>query len=379
MKAWIGQRLEQVTKLGAKAAPWYCFWREPAGRLRKRSCGIGPAGKRAAKDLAERLHIELATGRYEGLDGPGRRLGDFAEEYLKTLRGRSRIATVVSAERALTLFREFLGDSRRLSAIGPREIDEFVSRRLSPGNPGTGSPGKAVTRATVNSNLRVLKAALRMAAERGYILQAPRVRMLKLEQRTKTFISPEQFSALYAAADQAARPVIRNVSPGDWWRGLLVFAWLTGWRIGQILALRVSDLDLDRGTATTRASDNKGGRDQMIALHPLIIEKARPLIGSFDPLVFPWPHGLRCLWYEFAALQESAKLPLAGKGGGRFGFHDLRRGFATLNAGRLTAFQLQHLMQHRSMATTQEYVALGNPILDATEKLIVPDLGKAGG
>ena len=56
-----------------------------------------------------------------------------------------------------------------------------------------------------------------------------------------------------------------------------------------------------------------------------------------DTHVFPWNQDRRQLWPEFHRIQESATLadgsplPKGGKNG-FYGFHDLRRGFATMNA-----------------------------------------------
>ena len=46
-------------------------------------------------------------------------------------------------------------------------------------------------------------------------------------------------------------------------------AYMTGWRIGDLLGLRREDLDLDAGTAITRAEDNKGKRDEVCSYIPL--------------------------------------------------------------------------------------------------------------
>jgi integrase len=91
----------------------------------------------------------------------------------------------------------------------------------------------------------------------------------------------------------------------DWWRGVLVFAYMTGWRIGSILALRRCDVDLEAGTAVSRAEDNKGKRDQKIPIHPLVVEHLRKVPG-FDPCFFPWNANRRLLWEEFQAIQKVA-------------------------------------------------------------------------
>ena len=70
---------------------------------------------------------------------------------------------------------------------------------------------------------------------------------------------------------------------------------------------------------------------------------------------FPWDTNRRTIWDQFGKIQEGAKLadgkplPRGGKGGYRYGFHDLRRGFATQNAAGMDLFQLQALMQHKSL------------------------------
>src|SRR5262249_40513101 len=141
-----------------------------------------------------------------------------------------------------------------------------------------------------------------------------------------------------------------------------VMAYMTGWRISEILALRRDDLDLDGGFAITRAEDNKPKRDEKVKLHPVVIAHLKALPG-FGPLVFPWPHNRTILQPQLASIQEAAgiRLPCAGKHKhSRFcyvyGFHDWRRAFATMNADRLTGDALQALMRHKSYQTTQVYI-----------------------
>ena len=57
-----------------------------------------------------------------------------------------------------------------------------------------------------------------------------------------------------------------------------------------------------------------------------------------------------------------------------YGFHDLRRAFATANATRMTADALQKLMRHRSYSTTKLYIAMAEQLKPAVENLHVPRL-----
>ncbi|MFM9960731.1 MAG: tyrosine-type recombinase/integrase [Planctomycetaceae bacterium] len=211
------------------------------------------------------------------------------------------------------------------------------------------------------------------------------MRFLKLQQKLPTFVSLEHFSAMFKACEVATMPAdVPNVTPAEWWRGLLVLLYMTGWRIGQTMRLRLDDIDFEAGTALNRTDTNKGRRDQLLPLHPLVIEHLRPLAGSFGPLVFPWHYDNRTLWSEFGRIQEAARLadgspmPKAGKNGGWYGFHDLRRGFATVNAASMDLFELQALMQHQSLVTTRGYVNMAQRLQKPVSNLFVPTLPRIG-
>jgi integrase len=55
-----------------------------------------------------------------------------------------------------------------------------------------------------------------------------------------------------------------------------------------------------------------------------------------------------------------------------YGFHDLRRAFATVNAPRLKPETLQKLMRHRSYITTLGYINLASQLDDAITSMPVP-------
>jgi len=57
-----------------------------------------------------------------------------------------------------------------------------------------------------------------------------------------------------------------------------------------------------------------------------------------------------------------------------YGFHDLRRAFATLNAEKLSADALQMLMRHKSYATTKRYINMSRQINQSVAALYVPDV-----
>jgi integrase len=363
--AWLYQKVEQVQKFGPDGASWYVGWYEPDGRRKGKACGAGPQGKKKAERYRRRVEAELMTGTYQK---QARKLWEeFRKEYaariLEGLSPRTRqeaLAALDSFERIVKPVRVF--------AISTAHVDNFVAERRKEEGARKGQP---LAPATVNKGLRHLKAALNVAREWGYLVNLPRFRMEKEPGRLPTYVPPEHFAKLYAGCEKARFPDDQAYPAADWWRALLVTGYMTGWRIGQMLALARADVDLQAGTALSRAKDNKGKRDQAIALHPLVVEHLEKLPG-FGPLVFPWNRRRATLFNQFAAIQEAAEVKPLGKA--RYGFHDLRRAFATMNADKLTADALQVLMQHKDYQTTQKYINLARQLRPAAQALYVPPL-----
>ena len=115
--------------------------------------------------------------------------------------------------------------------------------------------------------------------------------MLRLPEKEKTFVSDDQFRAMYKACDAVHLPNLPNVPTTQYWQALLTFAYLTGWRISQIQSLLWDHVDLEEGTAFAPADITKGKRDERIPLHGAVIEHLRPLQASESHEVFPWASG----------------------------------------------------------------------------------------
>jgi integrase len=362
--AWAFQKSNDVRDLGEDKAPWYVGWYEPDGRRKAKAFGAGFQGKKRAERFKNKVEDELMSGSYHG--EVKKLWTEFREEYRRRVLEGLAVSSRNAAEASLDAF-ERIVKPKRVLAISTRDVDDFAAaRRQEPGHRETISP------ATVNKDLRHVKAALNMAHEWGYLPRKLRFRMEREPKKLATYVPPEDFARLYQACDGMRWPDGFPFTAAEWWRGFLVTAYMTGWRVGQLLAIRRADVDLDDGSALSRADDNKGKRDQKIPLHPLIVEHLRRL-ACFEPCVFPWNHNRRQLFEEFEALQQAAGVKPLGKD--RYGFHDLRRAFATMNADLLTADALQALMQHKDYQTTQRYINMARQLKPAVQTLFVPDLG----
>ena len=374
-RAWVHQLKKQVDVKGEDKASWYVSWYDPEGVLRTKSCGPGKIGKSAAKTVADTIHSELVTGTYQSKKK--KTWADFRSEYESKIVSRFEGKSKQAIMDTLKVF-ERVAKPKTVQAITTELVDDFATKRLAE----KGIRKRTLSPATVNKDLRYVRSMMRIAHEWGLVVKVPKFRFLKTAKKMPTFVPPEHFTAIYKACDAASLPNdVPNVSAGDWWRALIVLAYMTGWRVGQIVSLKWSDIDLDKGTALTRAevAGNKGNRDERIPLHPIAVTHLRRLAGSFDERVFPWSKQYRKLWPIFEEIQRNATLadgtplPECGKNGW-YGFHDFRRAFATLNAQQMDLFELQGLMQHKSLDTTRQYVNMASQLNETVKNLFVPSI-----
>jgi integrase len=105
-----------------------------------------------------------------------------------------------------------------------------------------------------------------------------------------------------------------------------------------------------------------------------VVEHLR-LIPSFHPVIFPWPYNRRRLFVHFNEIQAAGGL-VDGEGKAKYGLHDLRRAFATMNADGLSADTLQVRMQHKGYTTTQVYINVARQMKPTAEGLFAPELPK---
>lgn len=370
MRAWLFQDYRQKKKLGEKA-PWSVGWIDPKGKRRSKRIGA----KSRAEKFARKIEGQLASGTYE--EQNRKKWAEFRKEYETKIMPRLATKTQRVIKAGLDHF-ERVAKPDKVVSITTATIDGYVAKRQTEKGKKAES---IVSAATVNRELRHLKAVLRVAHDWGYLPKVPKIRKVREEQRIGKVITPEHFQAIYQACDQATMPRGLHCDAKDWWQALLAFAMTTGWRIEEILSFRRDDLDVKTGSILTRAADNKGARDDVDYLPDAVLELVKGIIG-FGPMVFEWPHDDRTLWPEFHRIQKAAGIKLTCPDAERhectdacqyYGFHALRRGYATLNADAMPAAVLQKKMRHKSFATTLRYIGLSDKMKRAADAVFVPD------
>jgi len=364
MRAWLFQDSKQKQNLGAKC-PWSVGWYTTEGKKRSKKVGA----KSMAEKYRRKVQAELALGLCE--DKKRTKWAEFRTQFEEFVSSSSSPRTLGEYQCALNAYQRLMKPVY-VDAITTSELDRFVARRRNDRQRGKREGGPTeLSPASVNKDLRGLKVAFRKAHQWGLLDRIPTFSMLREPERDPEFVDDEMFAKLYSACDTMKRPAGKHYDAADWWKAIITFAYLTGWRIGEILAVRREDIDFEAGSAFIPADKTKGKRDARIELHPVVLDHLKIVVG-FAPIVFSWPHHERTLWADFAKLKEAAGISFGGA------FHRFRFGFANANVDRLEADVLQRLMRHQAMATTRGYINAAARMKRAgtAERLHVPDVLK---
>lgn len=141
-------------------------------------------------------------------------------------------------------------------------------------------------------------------------------------------------------------------------RLMMEFIYGSGLRVSELISIRVKDLNLEKGFGFVR--NGKGGKDRMIVLASIVVEKVRNLIEmeklQKDDFVFL---NNKREQYSPRSLQEIVKKAsrLAGLNEKDIHCHTLRHSFAThlIEQGQSVS-EVQSLLGHKSPETTFVYL-----------------------
>lgn len=258
--------------------------------------------------------------------------------------------TQVSYRSALNNWEKHVGSVRSLHLITPSVVSKFAA-----------AFGKTVdSMATVASNLRHIRAALRWAESIEMIRRAPRVMMPKGNRRRlarSRSITLDEFHAMRAAVAS-----VRPVEEVEHWERLLDLLWLSGLRIGESLVLSWNEppirVDLDSGKYPRLiifSEGQKSRQDEQAVIAPDFADWLRQTPE-------PEREGLVVDLGEFDRTVASHVISNCGKVAGimtaanKFASaHDIRRSFGQRWAKIVRPMTLQKMMRHSSLQTTLDY------------------------
>lgn len=263
-----GQVMERQTKRGTV----YALRFYAAGARRYDALGTAEEGwnRRRAEDELASVMAAVRAGSWQPRQveqAPGTVLQvptfhEFASEWLDGRRGELRPRTVADYTWALSyhLLPQF--KDHRLSQIGVAEVDSYKAAKLREGKLGA---------AQINKTLKILAMILDVMLEYQLMDGANpargRRRRVKAPKPQRTWVEPEQLTALIEAADTYHRPLLATLAGA-------------GLRVGEALALDWRDVNLATGTLTVGLAKTDAGSYPEVDMPGGLIEALRRLEGS---------------------------------------------------------------------------------------------------
>ena len=155
-----------------------------------------------------------------------------------------RVKSLGAIQSHLKPVREGLGHLRAVD-LSPAIVESFMRDRLE--------EGKAP--ATVNREVQPLKQAYNLARRQGQVPRAPYIRLLKEDNVRQGFFEHEEFEAVVEHLAEPLSDITR-------------FAYLSGWRKGEILGLRWAFVD--RKGKEIRLPTSKSGYGRVLPLDGIL-------------------------------------------------------------------------------------------------------------
>jgi integrase len=349
---------------GKRGSSWYARLQLPDGRRKNvvigrvwRGKGRPPAGhltRRQADAALRALIVDAGRGDLPGL-GPSINVTfrDVAEQWYENgLATRGwRPATQRDYEsmiRVHLLRAPFAG--KRIEEITSSDIEHWRSTALASGKLG---------RRTAIKALMIANQIFKYARRAHGLRMNPLDDVERLRHRHDASASASNFYGV-----EEVHALVRAATEQD--AALFLTAAFTGLRQGELLALRVRDVNFEAESINVvRSFDHrsgvgptKGGRSRTV---PMVAEVAkalakllsRPHFTDGDSLVFPNEVGTHldpsALRRRYKAAQKRAGLrPLR--------FHDLRHTFGSLSIQQVSPIDLQAYMGHSDGRTTSIYL-----------------------
>jgi len=317
-KVWIYKR--KNTK------GWWVGWYE-SGKRKTKALPTKALAEHYRRIKYAQLNSDVFTGTV-GVDWSQMR-----EEYAqyKKVKGDEQ-STLYETALTLSHFERLIG---KLSSkqITQNTIDKFILDR-----------GKEIKRSTLNKDIKNLRAFIRWCKKNRYLNGDIELTLLKEDQRPVISLTHTQIQEMLTAS--LPYPALRM-------RILLALG--TGLRRGDIESWRVSDLDFENSSVTTRSTKTRksmGARPVPVPIMAELMKYVSCLPPKQDELF------KRCFnKSRWDKVRQKIGLP-------HFKFHDLRKSFASVLAQKgVSTVVLQKLLEHSSPDLTNKVYTNVDPVL----------------
>jgi len=321
---------------------WYHFWFQ-GQHIQERA---GTTSKHEARQKETIRKAELLRGKQETEPEENPKFVDFAVRYLKYSKTHKRCYGVefYYVDRTLVPFFGRL----RLADITPTQVDRFKDKRLEDG----------LKKSSINREIGLLKSMLNRAVRSSLIGANPakNVELFELDDSSVSdrVLSNEEENRLLAACDESE---LRYRAPHL--KLVVLVALYTGLRRGEILRLRWSDIDFEKGRLSVRKSKTKSGKRDVYLnsmLYQQLLSLSRQEHGEW---IFPSPERFQKPGQperHIADVKNAFRRAIRLAGIKKITFHQLRHTFCSRLADAGVPLPvIQKLAGHASITMTSRY------------------------
>ena len=244
------------------------------------------------------------------------------------------VATVFPGVHDFICHFHFLRDIGKVNELTTNFVEAYRQERLK-----QKALGKRLVRpATVNRETACLRHAFNLASQEELINEVPfRIKSLKEDNVRDRVLSDDKFRKLVGCCPPHLARIV-------------VFAYYTAMRKGEILSLDWSEVDLDEGFIYLKGSKTKSGEGRMVPLNNEVVEMLRSMEGNRTGRVFTFNgKPLKNVKRAFATACRKAGIE-------NFRFHDLRH--TCINNWRLQGhdfFRIMAASGHKTMSVFKRY------------------------
>jgi len=316
-------------------------FQHPDGRV-ERVRKVSPVQTRRGAEAYERdVRQALLGGTHGRKEDQNLTVSKFAEEFLTVYAETNNKPSEVESKRMILNLHLVPAMGRlRLEEIGQRHIEAYKSRKAKEG----------LKAKTINNHLAVLGRMLGIAVEWGFLEHQPKVRWLKTPEPQFDFLSFEEAEALLHAVEPE-------------WLPMILTALHSGLRLGELLGLRWSDVDLEakrifvcRAAVRGIIGTPKSGKSREVPLTVQARDALRAHRHLKGELVFCDERGGlltkgQCRWPVWRACDEAQIR--------RIGWHVFRHTTAShlvMRGAQLKA--VQEILGHSDIRITMRYAHL---------------------
>ncbi|MBX9917939.1 MAG: tyrosine-type recombinase/integrase [Nitrosomonas sp.] len=233
---------------------------------------------------------------------------------------------------------------KRLNQITRQQIQSFHTALMHEG----------LAAATCNHHIKLMKHALNLAIDWGMLDKNPvaRVSLFFEDNKIEHYLNDNELERLLTVLHANRNSPVSLIA---------LFLLSTGCRLNEVLSAKWSDVDLDKGVFTIRATNSKSKRLRAVPLNGTALEVLKQLNtqGKFEHLFINRKTGkpyvnIAKVWQRLRTAAGLKHLRL----------HDLRHQYASflVNNGR-TLYEVQQILGHSDPKVTMRYAHLSTRAL----------------